>query len=266
MLNLHARARQRGLSIVELMVGITVGLIVLLGASGMYLGASRSGQDSVRANRLNQDLRAVMDIMVSDIRRAGFFGNAAGGTVNPFTGTATNISVKAGLDCILYTYDATWNGSVPGTINPGVDFAGFRLSGGAVQVLNSTTLNDTGAACADQAWENLTDPSVLEVTALRFDYADSKCIVFDPQTYRPTVPATYGDWSVPSDNTAGNTHACDTAMPAPFPSGFVPAAGNSRAEARQVRIRITARHTADATLVRGLEETVQVRNHRVITP
>ena len=47
----------------------------------------------MRTNRFNQDLRAVMDIIISDLRRAGFSAVPEGGTANPFTEAATDMHI-----------------------------------------------------------------------------------------------------------------------------------------------------------------------------
>ena len=69
-------SRQRGFSLVELMVGIVVGLFVVLVASAVYLNVITSSADSTRLAKLNQDMRSIMDIMTYDLHRAGF---SAGG-------------------------------------------------------------------------------------------------------------------------------------------------------------------------------------------
>ena len=76
-------SNHRGFSLVELMVGVAVGLFVVLAASAIYLNATATGRDSAHVNRLNQDMRAIMDVMVADVRRAGFWSQAAAGNETP---------------------------------------------------------------------------------------------------------------------------------------------------------------------------------------
>ena len=72
----------KGFSLIELMVGVAVGLFVVLAASAIYLNATATGRDAAHANRLNQDMRAIMDVMVADVRRAGFWVPGGGGERN----------------------------------------------------------------------------------------------------------------------------------------------------------------------------------------
>ena len=60
-----------GFSLVELMIGIVIGLFLLIGLSSVYISSVRGGRTTTQANELNQEMRALMDIMVNDIRRAG---------------------------------------------------------------------------------------------------------------------------------------------------------------------------------------------------
>ena len=76
---LNARARQRGLSLVELMIGLTVGLIVLSGILGLLSGHLRGNSELIRTTRLNNELRGTMDLVVRDLRRATYWGTSING-------------------------------------------------------------------------------------------------------------------------------------------------------------------------------------------
>lgn len=249
------------------MVGMVVALIVLAGLSAVYLNSSRSSRITTTANQLNQDLRAVMDIMVNDIRRAGFWANATSGA-NPFTSATTDIAISTSGSCIVYGYDATHAGGTAGIVDSSasfMDFFGSRLSaGGAIQTLlstgNLTTTSTTTTCSADSLWENLTDPRVITVTALTLDTVGSKCIAYLPATYVATNTATFTAWAT----TAGTGSACSsTAVGAPAP---YPAATNTFVETRQINITLTAQSNVDSTLARTLTETVLIRNNRMTAP
>ncbi len=109
-----ARCRQRGESLIGLLVGLVVGLIVLGGASLIYLGAARANSTTLQLSRTNQELKAIMDVMVRDIRRAGRSAaaiNCIGGVscTDSFVGGSEDWSVAAGQ--IDFTYDRNANGS-----------------------------------------------------------------------------------------------------------------------------------------------------------
>lgn len=66
--------RQRGLGLVELMVGITVGLIVAAGASLVAVNQINEHRRLMIETQIQQDLRAAADLIEQDLRRAGTRG------------------------------------------------------------------------------------------------------------------------------------------------------------------------------------------------
>lgn len=109
-----APCRQRGETLIGLLVGLVVGLIVLGGASLIYLNAARANSTTLQLSRTNQELKAIMDVMVRDIRRAGRSAaaiNCIGGVscTDSFVGGSEDWSVAASQ--IDFTYDLNANGS-----------------------------------------------------------------------------------------------------------------------------------------------------------
>jgi type II secretory pathway component PulJ len=260
----RVRARAAGLSLVEMMVGIVVGLLVLWGMSAVYVNAARGGRTTNLSNQLNQDLRAVMDIMANDIRRAGFSAAGLPPAENPFT-TATTLPVLSNLgDCIAYSYDATYANVTAGVTAP-ADFFGFRLgTNGAVQTLDQAgppTPSDTATVCNNSAWQDVTDVRSIEITELTFDTGGSQCVAFIPKTYNSnagppfawvTDPGTKGRACAPSASNA----------PSPYPDTTT----HAFVETRQVGIVLRGRSRIDPTIENEIRETVLVRNNRVILP
>lgn len=256
--------RQRGVSLLELMIGIAVGLLVLASSLVTYLSGSRSATDSLRANRFNQDVRDIANIMSADIRRAGYTAVNTVGTVNVFTQPANNIVISG--SCLLYAYDATFLGGTPGVADAGVDFFGFRLNNNAVQMLSpgaGVASTAAGTCTTDASWVNLTDPNEITVTALSFDTIGSRCLAYNMATFKADDPTTYTQWTT----TAGTGAACDappTGLSANPATQFI-------VETRQIQISLTASHARDATLTRStannaVRETVLIRNNRTSAP
>ena len=65
--------KQRGVTLTELMVGSAVGLFVIAGVLSVYVAVAQSSAETLGASRLNQEMSALMSVMVSDIRRAGYW-------------------------------------------------------------------------------------------------------------------------------------------------------------------------------------------------
>ncbi|WP_165917594.1 PilW family protein [Roseateles saccharophilus] len=72
----YIRQRQRGLGLVELMVGITVGLIVAAGASLVAVNQINEHRRLILETQVQQDLRTAADLLQQEMRRAGFRGQA----------------------------------------------------------------------------------------------------------------------------------------------------------------------------------------------
>ena len=259
--------RQRGVTMIEMMVGILVGLIVLWGISTVYINSARGSRTTTAQNAMNQDMRAVMDIMVGDIRRAGYWQTTVLG-VNPFTvfGTSDLVINPAG-NCILYSYDATHRTvaagftNVAGVRDAGTDFFGFRLMNGRIQTLapDSTLASTAVGTCANAAngagWVDLTDERAINVTGLTMTTVGvnagapgTQCMAYQQATYNPLVVASF--WP--------NNGPCD-------PATSLATAGALFVETRQVNIQLAASSVTDAGLAaRTLSETVVVRNNRTI--
>lgn len=157
-----------GFTLLELMIAMSVAMVIMAGTLGVFLAMVKQSRALLEANRLDRDLTNAMSIMVTDIQRAGYWGLASTSKTNPFMTTgSTDIAVTGG-NCILFTYDSNGDGSLPG-VGTGTDDKryGYRLSGGAIQYRPVNGSNFTCAA-ASGTWTNLTDPSVVTISALSF--------------------------------------------------------------------------------------------------
>ncbi len=108
------RGRQHGLSIVELMVGVLVGMLIFAGAIHVYVSTIGSSDTTLKAAKLNQEMRSIMHMMADEVRRAGYWsGSVAGvGATNPFTNAMLGHDlVVGGLpgedadSCVTFTYN-----------------------------------------------------------------------------------------------------------------------------------------------------------------
>ena len=67
--------RQRGVTLIGLMIGLAVGLLVLSATLQAYMMISEGARDTLREARLDQELRAALDVIRLDIRRAGYWAD-----------------------------------------------------------------------------------------------------------------------------------------------------------------------------------------------
>ena len=144
------RPRQRGLSLVELMVGVAIGLFVVAAASLVMTSQVGDNRRLRIELQLQQDLRASADIITRELRRAGHWDNAEHGVwdgegatvernllaaLTPASGAARQVDFR-------YHRRAAEDGPF-----------GFKLDSGVLKSRIGT------------AWQELTDSRVVEVTA-----------------------------------------------------------------------------------------------------
>lgn len=151
---------QRGLSIIELMVGVAVGMFIIGGAIKLFVDMFGNNRRLLLETRVNQDLRATADIIARDLRRAGYWRGAASG-INPAPGAspipnpyAVYGAASTTSTSIDYAYDRDGNGAVNTAEQAGFSFANgqiYTVIGGASQPL--------------------TDPGTVRIT--RFEIANS---------------------------------------------------------------------------------------------
>lgn len=70
----HEKTRARGVSLVELMVAITLGMIVLAAVSTVFMNSRVNYATQESAARLQESARVAMHFLIRDIRLAGYYG------------------------------------------------------------------------------------------------------------------------------------------------------------------------------------------------
>lgn len=218
----------KGLSLIELMVAMAVALTVMTAVSAAYLSHLRSNTQITLAVRLNQEVRGLLDLMVNDIRRAGFatsqphlYPDAL--RYNPYFAPEVGLTVQDDGRCITYAYNRE---NIQPEARPS-DRLGFRLSAGALLAGKSKT---SASSCTEGQWETISDPG-LEIVDLRF------------QLTSYTEPITGGPGSdVPP--------LCTDASPC--------------AESMAVEVFLEARYRSQPALTQSAAQRVVVRNIRIL--
>tara|TARA_R110002049_G_scaffold152381_9_gene316363 strand:- start:384 stop:1118 length:735 start_codon:yes stop_codon:yes gene_type:complete len=165
---LRNKHNQKGMNLIELMITLVLALLVSTAAITVYVKNIQTQTANIQLMRLNQDMRSIADLMVRDIRRAGFATSNPDDNfnclkVNPFNkiGLFTSGTAVAGSSCIVFAYnvDDDLSGNIC-TIES-TDRAGFRVSNGAVQMKVS---GGTEATCetglGKGIWESISGSDV----------------------------------------------------------------------------------------------------------
>ena len=218
------RARQQaGVSLVELLIGITIGLFIVGASLTALLIHLRESRMLIAQSRLMQDLRATTDLMARDLRRVGYWAaadhgvwqrdgiaGAPGTAINPYTAMTTSASTVA----FRYSRDAVENDLVDGN-----EQFGYRLRNGVLELQLGTS-----------PWQAMTDITTMRVT--RFDIS-------------------------PIDELRSLVGSCT----APCPSGDTSCP--PQLHVRSLVLTLTAQGIGESTALRSARTRVRLRNDTV---
>ncbi len=260
---------QKGFTLVELMVALAIGATILAAAVGIYVTTVINSGSVIASSRLNQELTTMMDVMVRDIRRAGYSGESSvveSPTSNSFqqvdvTALAIRASIASptadvarGTDgtCILYAYDSDPVGDANEGVLNATDMFGFRLNNGVVQMRQQGDTADArhdSCAGANDTWIDVTDASTINISTLTFNAGASECI---------TTREKDG-----LDNDGAN--GIDDDAEADCYDVVVPTAGSGEitVEAREIEITLIGNLIRDPAVSHSVTRSVRVRNDLV---
>jgi len=261
--NLLTKRKQSGLSLIELMISIVIGLIILAASLAVYVLIFKGTVIALRSSQLNYDLDNLMLVMTHDIRRAGYWGGAVSGwdiddQINPFMAAGVDLTINndwdgLGNDCIVYSYDFNNNGIVDNS-----ELVGFRRNSDAsvsmrVQGTDPDSCDDAGGT-----WEQLTiteDSEQVSITDFNLSLGS-----LPPDTTidgSGPYPAQVGFSQC--DNVDDSVSAADPSVDC---SGYSPApsTGDTLAVRRVVNIRITGQAGRDSEIYKSLSSSVRVGN------
>ena len=168
-----------------------------------------------------------MDVMVRDIRRAGYWSQGDGISINPFSTGAQVIAVSNG-NCLIYSYDSNSDNVIDNNDNQG-----FKLVG------NSVTIRKMSASCDEHGgrkWESISDKNTLKILGLHFELKEDACL-----------------------NLTNSGRSCRR-IPGPDDTREPGMAGDVVETMYVVGVTLTGALKNDLSVVDVLKETVSVRN------
>lgn len=177
--------RQRGFSLVELMVAVLLGLFMAAGIINIYLESKRNYSYEDEQARLQENGRFALHFLKSELQHVGFYGGIPGGENLPSAGAVGSDCVSAGnwalaaavpLEIIdnfsaapLTTVSGTtWSCLVAGQLQPGADIFSVKRSAGDYTLRNGNYNTNMTAAELTQWYVKKTgvDPVTAEFTYL----------------------------------------------------------------------------------------------------
>jgi type IV pilus assembly protein PilW len=231
------RLPARGLSIVELMVGITISLFILAGASLVLTTQLDNNRRLLLEAQVQQDLRTAADMISRDVRRAGYWGRAycnvwpaaRDDLVNCPVPNPYNQVDRVGTGELVYVRSTDAEGGASfNTDDNGVDIGAATRPRERVGFKWNQANGTIDYLVGEANWQALTDASVLRVTQFS--------MVLNSQV----LPVPCAD--------AG----CQAQGPL--------CGGPLTVQSRDLTFTIVARAVHDANVQRSLRENVRLRN------
>jgi type IV pilus assembly protein PilW len=100
--NLHRRVRASGLSLIELLVAVTIGGVLIFGATKVYVDSKATYEVNETAARLQETARYALSVIEPDIRMSNYLGLTKGGHAvdgkHPQTETSTGVAQLCGTN------------------------------------------------------------------------------------------------------------------------------------------------------------------------
>ncbi|XZG71536.1 PilW family protein [Chitinibacteraceae bacterium HSL-7] len=175
-------SRQHGMTLMEILVALAVGVLLLGAAATVGLGSLASNRDALANASGQQELQTVSMTMTRDIRRAGYSATEASAAdfqqIWLFDGSDTDSDAN---DCVVFRYDRLPESTGPlvppgdGTVDS-ADVRGFRLNGTRIEMLTDGSVTEPTDCDSAGTWTPLT------ATTVPFAAADG--LVISVQTVR----------------------------------------------------------------------------------
>ena len=96
---LHQRARARGLSLIELLVAVTIGGLLIFGATKVYVDSRATYEVNETAARLQETARYALSVIEPDIRMSNYWGLVKGALLVADKASQTAASTGVAQSC-----------------------------------------------------------------------------------------------------------------------------------------------------------------------
>lgn len=103
--------RQLGLSLIEMMVAMVVGIVVSGAALALVAAVTKSNSETIRATGLTQELRTTSEVIARDFRRARNVSDPISNvSKTPLLNSCNTIDIST-AGCVRFGYDCNSNAS-----------------------------------------------------------------------------------------------------------------------------------------------------------
>jgi len=183
------RQTQCGLSLVELMISITIGLLILSAMATLFSNQSKTRSELDKSNRMIDNGRYALEVLSENLRVAGFYGSLNPGSVAlpgaiPDPCSTNMADIAAAIPLHVQGYDADGAdediGSppacAPATIKTGSDILVIRRATTSDAIAQTAAVNGTPYLQASQCqYDSAATPYKVDNTPANFTLRQRNC-------------------------------------------------------------------------------------------
>lgn len=103
--------RNRGITLIEILISVVIGMVVVVAVIVSYLGSGQASRYQAALTQMNQDAQTGLNMLAREIQLAGYSAPAALSAANPSVISYYNLACAAG-NCVLPLLPATGGGTV----------------------------------------------------------------------------------------------------------------------------------------------------------
>ncbi len=190
------RQRQRGVSAIELMIGMLLGLILIAGATAIFLASKRSYTEVEQVSTLTENAQFAQRLLDNALLHAGFFGEVQSSRVEldeglgaiPAAADCTGAAAAYDLQNYLFAAVVDGDGNALGCVTDGVPGSHVLV----IKSVSSTPLSDGPRDNPDPDIETHGDgvidtPVGLSATQTYVMTNDTVGIMFDGADTPPSI-------------------------------------------------------------------------------
>ncbi len=138
----------RGFTLPEVLIAMTIGSVLLLGAARFLPALQRAMLAQTRQQALEDEIWQRLYTMAKHVQRAGYCRGLCSGQP---------LVINPQASCIIVQWDGNSNGVWDRAPAKEPDQTGFRLHDGALETRRGAT------SCQDKSWDKMTEPETITV-------------------------------------------------------------------------------------------------------
>ena len=153
------RKYNNAFSLVELLIALVLGLLLLSMVISLYITVISTGTKGLKASRLRADLQSILAMIETDIRRAGYGGEAY---LVGIDGTKP-IDINNNQDCIVYYYNHDNSVALESS-----NKMALSLKEGSVKFTTNVGPIAADSCAYTSGWIDISDNQFVTITTLTF--------------------------------------------------------------------------------------------------